>query len=61
MIGTCTYIVFEVDTPQSKIDWHVARVKPTIYYTGVPPKWQSIADAEGWTFPHVGTETDDVP
>jgi len=58
---TYSYIVFEADTPQSKIDWHVARIKPDMWYTGVPPKWKAIAQAEEWTFPHVGTDTNDVP
>jgi hypothetical protein len=53
-----TYIVFHKDTPKSTIDWHVARVKPAFYYTGVPPKWEALAEAEGWTFPRVVTETE---
>ena len=53
-----TYIVFEKDTPQSKVDWHVKRNKAQMYYDGVPPKWEAKALAEDWTFPYVVVETE---
>ena len=52
------WIVFHKDTPQSTIDWHVARQKPSFYYTGVPPKFEAVAAEEGWTFPHVVDEVE---
>lgn len=51
-------IVFEKDTPQSKIDWHVKRNKAQMYYDCVPPKWEVRALAEDWTFPYVVPESD---
>jgi len=53
-----TVIVFHEDTPKSTIDWHVKRKNASMYYVGVPPKWEAKAIAEEWTFPHVVPETD---
>jgi len=51
-------IVFQKNTPQSTIDWHVRRKNARMYYTGVPPKWEARAIAEDWTFPYVVPEED---
>jgi len=51
-------LVFQKDTKQSTIDWHVARVKPDMWYTSVPPKWEAKALAEEWTFPYEVPESD---
>jgi hypothetical protein len=51
-------IVFRKDTPQSTIDWHVARLKPNLFFTGVPPRWEARAIAEDWTFPYVVPQAD---
>lgn len=61
MTYTTTYIVFDENTAQTKIDWHVSRVKPNLYYVGIPPKFEQIAEDESWTLPYVGTEIDVVP
>jgi hypothetical protein len=53
-----TIIVFQKDTPQSTIDWHVRRKNARMYYDGVPPKWEAKAIAEDWSFPYVVPQAD---
>lgn len=52
-----TFIVFEKDTAESKIAYHVRRNKACAWYDGIPPKWIQRAEDEGWTLPKVIVET----
>jgi len=57
MMRSQTWMVFDPDTTETKISYHMRKNKACGYYTGIPPKWEAQAEEEFWTLPKVIVET----
>lgn len=52
---TAKWLVFSAPAPADAVATTLAN-DAVGYYTGVPPKWQALAEEQGWTLPCVVTE-----
>jgi len=55
---TTKWVVFSVPAPADAIA--ITSANDAVgFFTGIPPRWQTIAEEQGWTLPCVVVEDED--
>jgi len=58
MTTTYLWIVFAADTSEATIQqWIAAHPGINGWFNGIPPRLIALAEQEGWSLPHLYTET----